>query len=327
MIEKSSITLVSSSEEDVHITPVPKRLFSDRTKAKNSGSDIFADSSSPLTKAKLRAISGPSPVALAGSQIKFGTDGDVDSEASIDEHDRVVISSSEDESDQLKKRANFFSSTRNRSDTQTPPRTGPEPTSYGRPRRVISSRSRESSIPEILLERNQSTESPTKTFSSGPNSTSIGRYKRVGSERLALNMSKISEPPAPKRHNNQGANMDIPDNHESITSDSDEILTPARRRPTATPTKGKVRDDSSDDVRGPALSSRKRVNRARSNVIPISDGTDSSSEGVLKTPGRKGRLRRDAELPKLFTSAAGNESTNDLQEDLEDLKETGKHVP
>lgn len=266
-------------------------------------------------------------MALAGSQIKFGTDGDVDSEASIADRDRVVLSSSDDESDQLEKRKNFSSSTKNQIGTQTPPRTGPEPTSYGRPRRVISRRSRESSIPEILLERKQSTESPTKTISSVPNSTSIGRFKRVGSERLALNMSKISEPTAPKRQNRQCANMDIPDNHDSITSDSDEILTSARRRPTAKPSKAEVSEDDSDDVRGQVPSLRKRVNGVRSNVIPISHGTNSSSEGVLTTPGRKGRLRRGAELPKLLTSAAGYESTNEIQEDIEDLKGTGKRVP
>ena len=277
--------------------------------------------------AKPRTISGPSPVALAGSQIRFGTDGDVDSEASIADRDHVLLSSSEDESDQLEKRRKFFSSTKNQSGTQTPPRTGPEVTSYGRPRRVISSRSRESTIPDILLERKQSTESPTKSINSGPDSTSIGRFKRVGNERMALNMSKVFEPTAPKRQNRQGANMDIFDNHDSTTSDSDEILIPARRKPTAKPSKAEVSDDDSDDVRSPVPNLRKRVNRVRSNVIPISDGTKSSSEGVLTTPGRKGRLRRGAEIPKLLTSAAGYESTNEIQEDVEDLKGTGKRIP
>lgn len=265
-------------------------------------------------------------MALTGGQTKFCSHGDIDFEGSIDDHDRIVISSSDDESDHLEKRAKYLSSTRTPSGTQTPPRTGPEPTRHGRPRRVISSRSSESSIPEPLLRRKQSIESPTKSASSRPNSSSTGRFKRVGSERLALTMTHTSGLPATKRQTSQGANMDIPDDHDSITSDSDEIVTPARRRPTAQLSKAEVSDDGTDDIRGPMPSPRKRFNRVWSNVTPISDGTDSSREDVLTTPGRKGRLRRGSRLPKMLLPAAGNDSMDDLQEDLEDLKETGKRI-
>lgn len=327
LLENRKLTAdgASSSEDDnVPMTPVSKRLFSHQTNAKPAGNDVFSDFSLPIAKAKPRVISGPSPVIFAGSQPKLGTGSVIDSEGSIAEHEKLVISSSDDESVQLEKRAKFLSSSRILGDMQTPPQTGPEPTRRGRPRRVISSRSSNSEMDQSLPKRKQSTESPTKTISSGPNSSVPRRLKTLGSDRLDLTMTKTSTSMFSKERQKKSANKAISDHQGTLTSDSDEVVTPARRRRPRHSSKADADDEDSDDIRGPVTTPRRRANPSKPSVIPVSDEDDSSSDDILTSPVRKGRLRRAAAPEKAPSPTVDDESLEDLQEDLEDLKQTGE---
>ena len=319
----------SSSEEDddddVVITPVPKRLFSHgtRTNAKSTGSDVFSDFSSPLLKENFKTAPGSPTVITDGKLTRFRSNGDIESESSMGADEGVVISSSDDESDQIEERAKFFLSSKNLSNTETPPRNGPSPTRHGRPRRVISGRSSDSSMDPNLLKRKQSTISPTKTTSSALKSSAQMRNKRINIDKLDLTMTSISPVPLPKHQQRQGTDGSAED-RGTIASDLDEILTPARRRGPTNQSKARVSDEDSDDIRGPASSSRRRAIHRKPSVISISEQRDSSSDDIVISSVRKRRLRKVpgpsiASKPKI-----DGESFEDLQEDLEDLKGTGK---
>lgn len=314
----------SSDDDDVIITPVPKRLFNHGTNAKPSGSDVFSDFSSPIFKKKSETVPGSSPVTAAGSLTRFRSKGDLDHESSIGADERVVISSSDDESDQIEERAKFLLSSRNLSNTETPPRNGPSPTRHGRPRRVVSGRSSDSSVDPNLLKRKQSTISPTKTTSSALDSSAQMRTKRIDINKLDLTMTRVFPVPLPKHRSRQGTDGFIAEDRGVITSDSDEILTPARRKRPMNPSKAKVSDEDSDDIRAPASSSKRRALHRKLSVVSISDQRDSSSDDVLTSPIRKRRLRKTPESSRASNPKIDGESLEELQEDLEDLKGTGK---
>ena len=234
-----------------------------------------------------------------------------------------MISSSDDESDQIEERAKFLLSSRDLSATKTPPRNGPSPTRHGRPRRVLSGRSSDSSMDPNLLKRKQSTISPTKTTSSALNSSAQMRSKRIDINSLDLTMTRVFPVPSPKHRSRQGTDGSIAEYREVITSDSDEILTPARRKCPMNPSKPKVSDEDSDDIRGPASSSKRRALHRKLSVVSMSDQRDSSSDDVVTSPIRKRRLRKAPE-PSMASNTKIDGESEELQEDLEDLKGTGK---
>ena len=316
-------TASSSEDDDVITAPVPKRLFSHGNNTKPTGSDVFSEFSSPILKENTKTVPGSPPVIAAGRLTRFRSNGDIDSESSVGADERVVISSSDDESDQIEKRAKFLLSSRNLSSTETPPRNGPSPTRHGRPRRLVSGRSSDSSMDPNLLKRKQSTISPTKTTSSALGLNAQMRTKRINLDKLDLTMKRISPVPLPKHRPRRGTDGSAEDGG-AITSDSDEILTPARRRRPTNPSKAGQTDEDSDDIRGPASSSRKRPIRRKPRVVSISDQGDSSSDDVVTSPLRKRRLRKAPEQSMASNPKIDGESLEDLQEDLEDLKETGK---
>ena len=315
----------SEEEEDVIITPVPKRLFSygTRTNTKSTGSDVFSDFSSPILKENSKTAPGSPPVTIAGKLTRLRSNGDIDSESSIRAEQRVVISSSDDESDQIEERAKFLISSRTLSSTETPPRNGPSPTRHGRPRRVISGRSSDSSMDPNSLKRKQSTISPTKTTNSALKSSSQIRNKRIDIDKLDLTMTRISPVPLSKHRQRQGTDGSAED-RGTITIDLDEILTPARRRGPTNQRKARVSDEESDDIRGPASSSRRRAIHRKPSVVSIPDQRDSSSDDVVISSVRKRRLRKIPESSIASNPKIDGESLEDLQEDLEDLKGTGK---
>ena len=313
----------SSEDDDVIITPVPKRLFSHGSNTKATGSDVFSEFSSPMFKNNFKTVHGSPPVITAGKLTRFRSNGDIDSEGSIGADERVVISSSDDESDQIEARAKFRLSTRNLSNTETPPQNAPSATRHGRPRRVVSGRSSDSSMDPNLLKRKQSTISPTKTTSSALNSSAQMRSKRININNLDLTMTRISPVPLPKHRPGQGTEGSIED-RGAIASDSDEILTPARRRRPTNQSEAKVSDGDSDDIRGPASSSRRRVLHRKPSVVSISDQRDSSSDDIVTSPVRKRRLQKASEPSMASNPEIDGESLEDLQEDLEHLKGTGK---
>ena len=317
----TACTASSSEDDDVIITPIPKRLFSHGTNTKPSGSDVFSDFSSPIFKKKPTTVPGSSPVIAAGRMIRSRSKGDIDSESNIGADERVVISSSDDESDQIEERVKFLSSSRNTSNTETPPRSGPSPTRHGRPRRLISGRSSDSSMDPSLLKRKQSTISPTKTASSALNSSAQMRSKRIDVNKLNLTLERVFPEPLSNKRPKQGTENSV---SGVVTSDSDEILTPARRRRPMNSCKAKKSYEDSDDIRSPAFSSRKRGIYRKPSIVSISDQKDSSSGEALTSPIRKRRLRRASESSMASSPKIDVESLGDLQEDLEDLKDTGK---
>ena len=323
--QKGAIPLAASSSEDddAVIAPVPKRLFSHGTNAKPTGSDVFSDFSSPILKENSKTVPGSPRVITAGRLTRFRSSGDIDSESSLGADERVVISSSDDESDQIEERAKFLLSSRNLSNTETPPRNGPTPIRHGRPRRVVSGRSSDSSMDPNLLKRKQSTISPTKTTSSALNSSPQMRTKRIDITKLDLTMTKISPVPVPKHRSRQGADGSA-DDCEAITSGSDEILTPVRRRRPLNQRKATVSDEDSDEIRGPVSSSKRRSIHRKPSVVTISDQRDSSSDDVVTSPISKRRLRKAPKHSMASNPRIDGESLEDLQEDLEDLKGTGK---
>ena len=310
----------SSEDDDAIITPVPKRLFSHGTNGRPSGSDVFSDFSSPILQNKPTTVPGSSSVIAAGSMTRFRSNGNMDSESSIGADERVVISSSDDESDQIEERLKFLSSSRNMSSTETPPRGGPSPARHGRPRRVISGRSSDSAMDPSLLQRKQSTISPTKTASSALNASAQMRSKRIDVNKLDLTMKTVFPVPLTNKRPRQGTESSV---SGVVTSDSDEILAPARRRRPMNSSKAKKSDEDSDDIRGPASSSRKRAIHRNPSIVSIPDQRDSPSDEVVISPIRKRRLRRASEASMASSSRLDVESLEDLQEDLEDLKDTG----
>ena len=102
-------------------------------------------------------------------------------------------------------------------------------------------------------------------------------------------------------------------------------ITPARRQRPAATSEPDMSEDS-DDVRGPTPRTRKRAKNRNADIIPISDGVQSS-EDALTSPVRKGRLRRAPATTKERHLEIDDESLQDIREDVEDLKETGMLSP
>ncbi|KAL8793976.1 MAG: hypothetical protein Q9195_003489 [Heterodermia aff. obscurata] len=311
----------SSEDDDVITAPVPKRLFSHGANAKTTGSDVFSDFSSPILKENAKTVSGSPHMITAARPTRFGSNGDIDSESSLGADERVVISSSDDESDQIEERAKFLLKSRNLSNTETPPQNAPSPTRHGRPRRLVSGRSSDSSMDPNLLKRKQSTISPTKTTNSALKSSAQMPSKRINLDKLGLTMTRISPVPLPKHQPRQGKNGSAEDGRDS-TSDSDEILTPARRRRPTNPSKAQLGDEDSDEIRSPTSSSRKRLIQRKPSIVSVSDQRGSSSDDLVVSPVRKRRLRNAPEPSIASNPNIDGELLEDLQEDLEDLKQT-----
>ena len=108
---------------------------------------------------------------------------------------------------------------------------------------------------------------------------------------------------------------------DNASTDSDDIITPARRKHPAAISEPEMSEDS-DDVRGPTPRMRKRAKSSKRNIISLSDETESS-EDVVTSPIRRVRLQRAPVATEEGNSENDDESMQDIREDVEDLKDTG----
>lgn len=252
-----------------------------------------------------------------GNRTKAQAPGQLDADLGDDE--RVVISSREDESDEILKRARFLSTFDN-AGPETPPQSQPKLTRRGRPKRVASGRSSGPSPKPSLPTRTQSNGSPVKAPTSASTSTAPKEFRNLGA-RLGLSMTNIT-PLKANHHQIKGLGISSPHHDDHASMDSDEIVTPARRKLPASTSKPDMSDSDSDDVRGPTSTSKRAILK-KPNILSIADWTDASDEDEVISSVRKGRLQRASKTSKALASHTGDESLQDIEGDLEDLKDTG----
>ena len=251
----------------------------------------------------------------AQATIQLGTD--------LGDDERVVILSSEDESDMVVKRARFLLAPSRAGASETPPQSQPGLTRRSQPGRVASGRSSKPSIKPSLPTRTQSKGSPVKTPTSVSTSTMPEGFKNLG-DQLDLTMTNKT-PLKANRHQIKVAGMTSPHPRDHANTDSDEIVTPARRKRPASTSKPDMSDSESDDVRAPT-SNRKRAILKKPNILPNSEKSDASDEDEVISSVRKGRLQRACETSKALASHTDDESLQDIKGDLEDLKDTGESL-
>ena len=154
----------------------------------------------------------------------------------------------------------------------------------------------------------------------GPIPRTKKRIKNRKSEIISISDEKESSEdivtPIVHRRRLQSASMTAQERNLDIT--------PGRqKRPAAT---SEPMSEDSDDVRGPTPRVGKRAKNQKSNIISISDGMESS-EAIMTSPVRKGRLRRAPVTAEERNSENDGDSMQDIREDAEDLKETGMLSP
>ena len=164
-------------------------------------------------------------------------------------------------------------------DPQTPPPIQPDDPTW----RVDTNRGSESPPDPKLPVRRQKSQSVPKLPTPAPTS---------GGSKSSNNLPNIS-PSLPPRINSLQARRTImaayhDTDNESI--DSDEIITPARRKRPAAISESDMSDDS-DDVQDLAPHTQKRPKNRKSDAISISD-EEESSEDVVTPSVRRRRLQR-----------------------------------
>ncbi len=233
----------------------------------------------------------------------------------------MVISSSEDESDHLERVAQAFSAQPSSPTATTPPHSRPMSSRLARRRRVVSSPTSETDSDANLCSRQLKT--PTKTGRS--------RKQLTPSQCLATRDIKRSEQSTDKRSvrsstMSQRQKKVSRNSHkalESSESSSDNVrLTVQRKGPIAA---SRLSDsDDNDQIAYIECGSRTLKSLRKPAPVLVSSEGHASSEEIV-TPSRKRRLARAGaapDLPNVRLEGASDRIVDDLQEDVEDLKET-----
>ena len=243
-------------------------------------------------------------------------------ELGVSDDDRLrtmVISSSEDETDHLERVTQAFSSQPSPTTPTTPPPSRPRSSRRVRRRRVISSQTSESNLDAPTKSR--PAESPIKHRRShnklkmGPNiSIAENAHPAEPQNKRLIRSSTISQRQKKVPGNPQ-------EKEEGSASESDEATSRMRGRLARKALQ--VSDDEARDANG-GMNSGSRANESQdvpaSLIIP--DSSDASGEEIV-TPARKRRLARaSATLQKAQSEDAISQTAEDLQGDVDDLKDT-----
>ena len=297
-IPRESQSIKSSSDDDIQVS-IPRKLFR-RRKRNDLGLDAnLSDASSSVKSAK------PDNDALEiGLNSK---DGDAN------ELIKLVISSSEDESDHLEKVAQMMSNQPSPTTPTTPPVSVPSSSRHARLRREPSNQKS-----DWLSEKSQSKrqiESPSKS-----------NRKLKPRRELTVNTTPRSEAPKPRR-STRSSTMDqyqieppVPLNIDHADSAHEDVAWTGSDK-ASIPLVESSSDDDSEIVKQPR-SSRRAKPQVKPPPLADSYERNSSSDEVV-TPVRRMRSTKLAEASHSKSSEnVENDSADDLREDLADLKDT-----
>ena len=231
----------------------------------------------------------------------------------------MVVSSSEDETDHLERVAQAFSSQPSPATPTTPPPSRPRSSRRVRRRRVISSQTSESNFDAPTKSR--PTESPTKhrrshnILKNGPNiAIAENADPAVPQNKRLIRSSTISQ-----------RQKKVPGNpqEKGKGSASESGVAKSKTRSRLARKALHVSDDEARDAnRG--MNSGSQANETQDVPAPlvIPDSSDVSSEEIV-TPARKRRLARaSATSQKAQSEDAISQTAEDLQGDVDDLKDT-----
>lgn len=232
-----------------------------------------------------------------------------------------MISSSEDESDHLERVAQAFSAQPSSPAATTPPHSRPMSSRLARRRRVVSSPTSETdsgvnlSVPQM--------KTPTK----------IGRSRKqlTPGQCLATSDMKRSEQSTDKRSVRSSTmsqrQKKVPGDSrkvlESFDSSTDDVRVTVRRKGPIAASRLSDSDDS-DQIAHIECGSRSHKSPGKPAPVLVSSDGHASSEEIV-TPSRKRRLARAGaalDSPNVRLEAVSDRSVDELQEDVEDLKET-----
>lgn len=232
-----------------------------------------------------------------------------------------MISSSEDESDHLERVAQAFSAQPSSPTATTPPHSRPMSSRLARRRRVVSSPTSETDSDANLSVRHIQT--PTKIGLSRKQltpgqclMTSDMKRSEQSTEKRSVRSSTMSQ----RQKKILGDSRKVLENSESSTDDV--RLTFRRKGPITT--SRLIGSDDSDEIAPNECKSRSHKSRGKPAPVLVSSDGHASSEEIV-TPSRKRRLARAGaapDSPNVRLETASERSVDDLQEDVEDLKET-----
>ena len=305
-----------STSEHIKPVSVSKKLFSRRQLPPLDTDDELYGASPTAGDATLMDF-----VTGSNTRSKFDDDNEP-IQLGVSDDDRLrtmVISSSEDETDHLERVTQAFSSQPSPTTPTTPPPSRPRSSRRVRRRRVISSQTSESNIEAPTKSR--PTESPAKHRRSdkklkmGPNIAIAESADPAESQNKRLTRSSTISQRQKKVPGNPQ------EKEKGSASESDEARPKMRGRSARKALH--VSDDEARDANG-GMNSGLRANKTQDVPAPllIPDSSDASGEEIV-TPARKRRLARtSATSQKAQSEDAISQTAEDLQEDIDDLKDT-----
>ena len=231
----------------------------------------------------------------------------------------LVISSSEDETDHLERVAETFSTKASPRTPTTPPPSRPRSSRLARRRRVIPAHYSDSNVESGSKQREA--ESPTKTKRPRNRLQSGTKVKPITTNESPAPSGKRSLRSSTITQRQNEALQDLSKVMKSSPSDSDDVTMTTRRGPRLRTAKISDGDDSDIVVRR-SSQPRRSLTRSKPTPVVIPDDSDESSEEVV-TPSRKRRVVRVTPAsPKLQSEDATSPTADDLEEDVNDLKDT-----